>query len=150
MGSLWSVLEESEAELAVQARELRERLERVEEALRRRVIAREVYQELLGAEPGSGVHEATDTDGDVPVNVGVDLQARMASWSEPMRALVEVFEHAGGVALRCSEACERLGVGTDHNQVEAVRHRCQRLLERGVLESAGRGLFRYAPAGGSR
>ena len=40
-----------------------------------------------------------------------------------MRALVKVFEHAGGVAMRCSEACERLGLGTDHNQVEVVRHR---------------------------
>ena len=150
MGSLWGVLDESEAELAVQARELRERLDRVEEALRRRVIAREVYQELLGGDADSRVREDTDTAGDVPVDLGVDLEARMASWSEPMRALVKVFERAGGVALRCSEACERLGVGTDRNQVEAVRHRCQRLLERGVLESAGRGLFRYALADGAR
>jgi len=148
MGSLWSVLEASECELAGRAQELRGMLEQVEEALRRRVIAREVYQELLGGE----VIEREDAGvcGDGPWDSGVDLEARMASWSEPVRALVKVFEHAGGVAMRCSEACERLGLGTDHNQVEVVRHRCQRLLERGVLESAGRGLYRYAPAGGAR
>lgn len=148
MGSLWSVLEASEGELAGRAQELRGRLEQVEEALRRRVIAREVYQELLGGE----VIEREDADvlGDDPGDTGVDLEARMASWSEPMRALAKVFEHAGGVALRCTEACERLGAGTDHNQVEVVRHRCRRLLERGVLESTGRGLYRYAPPGGAR
>jgi hypothetical protein len=74
----------------------------------------------------------------------------MAAWSEPVRALAKVFEDAGGVALRCTEVCERLGVGTDHNRVEVVRHRCRRLLERGVLESAGRGLYRYVLAGGAR
>lgn len=151
MGSLWSVLDASESELAVQARELRGRLEQVEEALRRRVIAREVYQELLGGDGGEEIdREVADVLGDDSGGADVDLEARMASWSEPMRALAKVFEHAGGVALRCTEACERLGVGTDHNQVEVVRHRCQRLLERGVLESAGRGLYRYAVAGGAR
>lgn len=150
MGSLWGVLEASEAELAGQARELRGQLELVEEALRRRVIAREVYRELLGAE--SEVIE--NGDGDVldegaSAGAGVDLTARMTVGSEPMRALVKVFEQAGSAALRCSEVCERLGITPDHNQVEVARHRCRRLLERGVLEPAGRGLYRYA-LGGAR
>lgn len=126
-------------------------LEQVEEALWRRVVAREVYQELLGG-GGGDVIEAEDADvlGGDRRGMGVDLEARTASWSEPMWALAKVFEDAGGVGLRCSEVCERLGVGVDHNQVGVVRHRCQRLLERGVLESAGRGLYRYAPVGGGR
>ena len=51
MGSLWSVLEEREANLSGRAVTLREQFAGVEQALARLVVACETYQELTCANP---------------------------------------------------------------------------------------------------
>ena len=142
MGSLWSVLEEREAELSGLAESLREQLAGVEQSLARLVIARERYQELMSAPP-PGVPGASEPVGlERPAEPVVD---RIEALSGVMRETIKVFQVTPG-DLNCRAVTLGLGLAGTPAQVKLIRARVARLLELGVLIQVERGRYRLAGA----
>lgn len=141
MGSLWSVLEEREAELTRQAVAQREALAETERALARLVDGRLLYQELMGggrlADQGAGVPLITP-------GPGGRLEAFERS-GEMMRATLKVFEAASG-PLDCRTVGLGLGLERTAAQLKTIRARVARLVELGILLPAARRRYQLAGA----
>lgn len=61
--------------------------------------------------------------------------------AEYQRVLTAVAD--AGAPVRCKQACERLGIGTEPRKVEAMRARMKRLADRGWLREQAPGLFTW-------
>lgn len=142
MGSLWSVLEEREAELTGQAVAQREALAETERALARLVDGRLLYQELMGED------RLADQGAVVPLiapGPGGRLEA-FEQLGEVMRATVKVFEAASG-SLDCRSVGTGLGLECTAAQLKTIRARIARLVELGILIPTERGRYRLTGAG---
>lgn len=142
MGSLWSVLEEREAELSGQAEALREQLAGVEQALARLVIARETYQELMSVEQLVGPVVAGSSGHRV-------LEEHVDGLGEVLRETVKVFQ-SEREALDCRTVALGLGLAGTPAGLKTVRNRIARVATAGILVRADRGRYRLAEAGAAR
>jgi hypothetical protein len=162
MGSLIEELRRREEAARREADGLREqitgltdRLERVEERLSRLAITRETVEEVVG-EVGAGVGPAESVDAAAPsrfVHLSPIGVVTVPPWREGLdasalpqayRDLVEVAQDAAR-PLRAVEFAAAAGLGTDKSQVEGLRSKLKRLVERGWLgQEAGPGLFAVA------
>jgi hypothetical protein len=145
MGSLWSVLEEREVELAGLAEVQRAAPAETERALARLVDGRGLYRELMGegrlADQGAVVPLiASGPDG---------AQEVLERLGEVMRATVGVFEAASG-SLDSRTVGIGLGLECTAAQLKRVRARIARLVELGILVPTERGRYRLAGAGAGR
>jgi hypothetical protein len=158
MGSLIEELRRREEAARREADGLREqitgltdRLERVEERLSRLAITRETVEEV-----GAGVGPAESVDAAAPsrfVHLSPIGVVTVPPWREGLdasalpqayRDLVEVAQDAAR-PLRAVEFAAAAGLGTDKSQVEGLRSKLKRLVERGwLVEEAGPGLFAVA------
>jgi hypothetical protein len=142
VGSLWSVLEEREAELSEQAASLREQLAAVEAKLARVVVSRETYQELMSVE------QLVDPVVSGPSRCEV-LDGRTDELGEVLQQTVKVFQ-AEREALDCRTVALRLGLAGTPAQLKTVRNRIARLAAAGILVRADRGRYQLAEAGALR
>jgi hypothetical protein len=174
MGSLIEELQRREAAARQEVDELRgeiarlsERLARAEEALSRLEITRETVTEILGGagagQPAAGqamdaVAAADPAPGGSPVGVltvppwrpGLAQSVLPPSYQD----LLEVLADAGR-PLRAGRIAVAAGLSSGKSQVEGLRSKLKRLVERGWLAEDGPGLFTLPrrdarPAGGGQ
>lgn len=139
MGSLWSVLDDREAELRGQVERLREQLAGLEHALARVVVARETYQELMITDAGGGLEPAVAGPAVVPGAGG----GAGGSLSAVMRATFAVFQDAGA-PLDARAVAGALDLEGTPAQIKAVRARLARLVDAGLITVAARGRYQVA------
>lgn len=139
MGSLWSVLDDREAELRGQVERVREQLAGLEHALARVVVARETYQELMIMDAGGGLEPAVADPAVVPGAGG----GAGGSLSAVMAATFAVFQDAG-VPLDARAVAGALDLEGTPAQIKAVRARLARLVGAGLITVASRGRYRVA------
>lgn len=155
MPSLMEALAAREAAARGRVEELRERLEAAEAEVSRLVITRETVDEVLAAPvvPAPGPLEFVES---VPVEglaraasllVAAEARGDATVTSPAYRQVVAVFAEQAG-AMRCKEVLAALGTAEPTaSQVETMRSKLNRLVERGVLARSGPGLFELSPDG---
>ena len=164
MGSLTDELQRREAAARAEAEELRgqiaqltERLARAEERLSRLVITRETVDEVLSeADTQAAPPEETAGSrfGHLPPTGVLSVPPWQAGLEAPVlpesyRDLVEVVQDAGH-PVRAVQITAAAGLSTDKAQVEGLRSKLKRLVERGWLaEESGPGLFTLAARNGT-
>jgi hypothetical protein len=158
MPSLFEALEARESAARVRAERLREQiagltreLEVVEEELTRLRITRETVDQVLADGPlPAGAGPVGDLEAAVvplaelaPVMLRAREAGDMVVTSQAYRLILVAIAEAP-VPLRCKDVCEAVGLGTEARQVEGMRSKLKRLVERQILVEAEPGLFTLA------
>lgn len=139
MGSLLERLEERETTVRGRAEWLRTEIASLsaelagaEEALSRLAITRETVLSLLAGDDDRVVGVAW--------SVAVTAADDEVGASVADRQVLDVFSAAGG-PLRAGQVCRALQSGTEHRQVEGMRHRLKRMVGQRVLAEPKPGMF---------
>lgn len=157
MPSLFEALEARESAVRGRAERLREQiagltreLEVVEELTRLR-ITRETVDQVLADDPlPAGAGPVGDLEAAVvplaelaPVVLRAQEAGDTVVTSQAYRLILVAIAEAP-VPLRCKDVCEAVGLGTQARQVEGMRSKLKRLVERQILVEAEPGLFTLA------
>lgn len=139
MGSLLERLEERETAVRGRAEWLRAEIASLsaelagaEETLSQLAITRETVLSLLAGDDDRGVGVAS--------SVAVTAADDAVGVSAADRQVLDVFSAAGG-PLRAGQVCRALQSGTEHRQVERMRHRLKRMVGQRVLAEPEPGMF---------